>query len=152
MPQSLSQVYVHVVFSTKDRRPVLTHDLRADVTRVITGTINRHGGRADAIGMVADHVHVLLALARTRSIAEMIQQIKVASSRWVNGLEQSNGEMPFHWQRGYGAFSVSVSSLSAVRRYINTQEQRHEALSFEDEFRGLLVRHKLTWDERYVWD
>ena len=150
MPQSLAKVYLHVVFSTKNREPHLADDWRDELFRVLGGAANNLGCQSLIVGGVADHVHLLLTLGRTISIADAVGKIKSTSSLWVN---QTRG-LPalFHWQAGYAAFSVSQSNIEAVREYIRRQPEHHAKHLFQDELRDWLRRYEIEWDERYVWD
>ena len=150
MPQSLAKVYIHAVFSTKNREPVLANEWREELFQVVGGAANNQGCQSLIVGGVADHVHMLFQLGRTITIAGAIGTIKSTSSAWVN---QTRGlPTEFHWQAGYGAFSVSQSNVEAVREYIRRQPEHHQRQSFQDEFREWLRRYGIEWDERYVWD
>lgn len=150
MSQSLAKVYLHVVFSTKNREPVLADGWRDELFHVLGGSANNLACQSLIVGGMADHVHQLVILGRIISIADAVGKIKSTSSLWVN---QSRGlPMPFHWQAGYGAFSVSQSNVEAVRDYIRRQPEHHQKQSFQDEFREWLRRYEIEWDERYVWD
>jgi REP element-mobilizing transposase RayT len=150
MPQSLAKVYIHLVFSTKNREPVLADEWREELFRVLGGAANNLGCQSMIVGGVADHVHMLIQLGRTITIAEAVGGIKSASSAWTN---QTRGLFSgFHWQGGYAAFSVSQSNIEAVRQYILKQPDHHAKQSFQDELRELLRRHEIEWDERYIWD
>lgn len=151
MPQSLAQVYLHVVFSTKSRRPFLQDPhLRRDLHAYLAGTCKNLQSPAIVIGGVEDHVHVLCRLARTLSIADLVRELKRESSKWVKG--HSPHVRAFGWQDGYGAFSISPSHVAALKNYINRQEQHHRRESFQDEFRRLLKKYGVEFDEKYVWD
>jgi putative transposase len=150
MPQSLSKVYLHVVFSTKNRESVLADEWRDDLFHVLGGTANNLGCQSLIVGGVADHVHMLFQLARTISIADAMGKIKSTSSLWVNQTHATPTE--FHWQAGYAAFSVGQSNVEVVREYIRRQPQHHAEQSFQDELRDWLRRYEVEWDERYVWD
>ena len=117
--------------------------------RVGGAIVNNTGCQSLAVGGTADHAHALFRLARTVTIADVLQAAKGDSSAWVNQTHQLPA--PFHWQGGYGAFSVSASNVERVRAYVLGQEERHRNLSFQDEFRMLLRRHGMECDERYVW-
>jgi putative transposase len=150
MPQSFAAVQLHVVFSTKNRAPLITAELAPKLYGYIHGIIADGHGVLLAAGGVADHIHLLVGLGRETSIAELIRLVKSNSSRWVHETFPLHRE--FAWQNGYGAFSVSRSHRDPVTHYIDTQAEHHKTLSFQDEFRELLRRHDLEWDERYVWD
>ena len=150
MPQSLAKVYLHVVFSTKNRAPLLAHDWRPELFQVLGGATNNLGCQLLIVGGVTDHVHLLFVLGRTIAIADAVGKIKSTSSLWVN---QTCGlAAPFHWQGGYAAFSVSQSNVEAVRAYIRGQPEHHRVQSFQDELREWLRRYQVEWDEQYVWD
>jgi REP element-mobilizing transposase RayT len=150
MPQSLAKVYLHVVFSTKHREPLLADAWRDELFLVLGVSANNLGCQSLIGGGVADHVHLLFRLGRTIAIADAVGKIKSTSSLWVN---QTRGlPAPFHWQGGYGAFSVSQSNLDAVREYVRPQPAHHAKQSFQDELREWLRRYEIGWDERYVWD
>jgi putative transposase len=148
--QSLAKVYIHAVFSTKHREPILADSWRDELFAVLGGTANNLGCQSLLVGGVADHVHMLFQLGRTITLADAIGKIKSTSSAWVN---ESRGLVkPFHWQAGYAVFSVSQSNVNRVLRYIRQQPEHHAKQSFQDELREWLRRYKVEWDERYVWD
>ncbi len=150
MSQSLAKVYVHVIFSTKNRMPVLADEWRDELFRVLGGAANHLGCQSMIVGGFVDHVHLLFQLGRTITIADAVGKIKSTSSAWIN---QTRGvAVEFHWQAGYAAFSVSQSSVEAVRQYIRQQPEHHARQSFQDELRAWLRRYEIEWDERYVWD
>jgi putative transposase len=151
MPQSLARVLIHTVFSTKGRESAF-HDpaFRSEVHAYLGGCAKALDCLPIQIGGVADHVHLLTTLSRTIAIAEFVKEIKRVSTNWI----QERGGMfrQFHWQAGYGCFSVSESNVNAVTRYIERQEEHHRKITFQDEYRELLRRHGQAWDEAYVWD
>ncbi|HEY1378762.1 MAG TPA: IS200/IS605 family transposase [Gemmataceae bacterium] len=149
MPQSFAALQAHIVFSTKNRVPGITPDLAPKLYGYIHGIV-AESGMLLAAGGVADHVHLLVTLGREMSVAELVRLIKCNSSGWIHKTFPAHRE--FAWQSGYGAFSVSRSHRDPVKRYIETQAEHHKTLSFQDEFRALLRRHGLEWDERHVWD
>jgi REP element-mobilizing transposase RayT len=150
MPQSLSAVYIHLVFSTKHRHPFL-HDenLRTDLHSFIGGTSKTLECPPLIVGGVEDHVHILARFGRTITQAEWVKELKRVSNLW---LKEEGGIAEFEWQAGYADFSVSQSNLEEVKRYIESQKQHHRKRTFQDEVRALLSKHKIEWDERYVWD
>jgi REP-associated tyrosine transposase len=151
MPQSLSKVLIHVVFSTKERRPFLRDRvLRAELHCYIGGILNQLDCQSLAVGGVEDHVHGLACLSRTCTVAEMVKEVKRGSSLWIKERDSTLAE--FAWQSGYGAFSIGFSQIEAVRGYIAGQEEHHRRQSFQDEFRQFLKRYEIAYDERYVWD
>ena len=150
MPQSLSHVIVHLVFSTKDRQPLLGPGVLARMHAYLATVCRDMEAEAYRVGGVADHVHLLGTLPRTVTQASFVEQIKKTSSKWVK--EQDSNCRQFAWQRGYGVFSVSVSQMDEVIRYIEIQEEHHRHRSFQEEYRAMLRRHGIAFDERYLWD
>jgi len=150
MPQSLSKVILHVIFSTKNREPWLDSEVRPRMHAYLATVCRDLAAEFVHVGGVADHVHIVTTLPRTLSQAELIEQIKKTSSKWIKALDaQYRG---FFWQRGYSAFSVSPSQLKAVMKYVETQQEHHRTRTFREEYRELLRRHGVDFDERYVWD
>jgi putative transposase len=151
MPQSLAKILVHTVFSTKEHRPFLRDAvLRDELHRYLGGILTNLDCQPVIAGGVEDHVHVLCALSRTCQAAEMVKEVKRGSSVWLKtkGPELSD----FAWQNGYGVFSIGFSQIEMVRGYIAGQEEHHRKVSFQDEFREMLRRYEVEFDERYVWD
>jgi putative transposase len=150
MPQSLSAVYVHLVFSTKHRQPFLCDEsLRGNLHSFLGNTSKTLECPPIIVGGVEDHIHLLARFGRTITQAEWVKELKRVSNLWLK--EQGDFEN-FEWQGGYADFSVSQSNLEQVRGYIANQEKHHHKRSFQDEVRGLLTKHKMDWDERYIWD
>ncbi|MBI5528525.1 MAG: transposase [Deltaproteobacteria bacterium] len=151
MPQSLSAVYVHLVFSTKERRPFFRdQSVRHELHAYLNGVSKRLDCPTIVVGGIEDHVHVLGRLGRTVSQAEWTKELKRVSSLWIK--ERGPGFAEFAWQAGYGAFSVGQSGLERAREYIGSQEGHHRTFGFQEELRTLLRKYQLEWDERYVWD
>jgi REP element-mobilizing transposase RayT len=150
MPQSLGLVIVHIVFSTKERHPWLVADTRPR-THAYLATVARNSGcECYQAGGVMDHVHMAIRLARTITIADFVENVETASSKWLKTL--SPDLAPFSWQRGYGAFSVEPAGLDTLLDYIDGQEAHHQTHTFQDEFRGILSKYGIGYDETYVWD
>jgi REP element-mobilizing transposase RayT len=151
MPQSLSAVYAHLIFSTKDRHPWLRDPgLRGEVHAYLGGISKKLECPPIIVGGVEDHVHVVARLGRTISQAEWVKEVKRVSSAWIKKREA--GLEGFTWQSGYGVFSVSASRLDALRDYVARQEEHHQRVSFQDELRVFLRKYDLEWDERHVWE
>jgi REP-associated tyrosine transposase len=151
MAQSLARLWTHLIFSTKNRFPFLTDkSIRADTHGYLAKVLREHDCETLVVGGVEDHVHALFALSRNYSIANVVKEIKRTSSRWIK--EISPRQAKFHWQNGYGAFSVSQSNLDEVIRYIEGQEEHHKRVTFQDEYRAFLKAYGIPYDERYVWD
>lgn len=149
MPQSLANLLVHLVFSTKNRTPYLQDDL-ANVMHAYLGAVLRDlECPALSINGMSDHVHILFNLSRTESVAGVVKRIKSSSSAWIK--KKSVQLDAFQWQSGYGAFSIGQSQLDDLRSYIERQQEHHKTRTFEDEFRAILTKYGLEWDERYVW-
>ena len=152
MPQSLSKVLVHIVYSTKGRRPWLKDEQIRKELYAYKATILRDNVDTPAliINGVDNHVHMLCLLSRKFAIMSVIEEAKTETSKWLK--KQSPDLSDFAWQGGYGIFSVSESNCEQVKRYIAEQERHHRKMSFQDEFRLLCKRHGIEIDERYVWD
>jgi putative transposase len=151
MPQSLSQIYLHIVFSTKHRQPFLTDPtLRREVHAYLAGACRNLESPSLTVGGVADHVHILVRFSKSIAVATLVREVKRESSKWIK--PRGRGLASFQWQEGYGAFSISPSHVDALERYIARQEEHHRRESFQDEFRRLLKKYQVTYDERYVWD
>ncbi len=150
MPQSLSAVYIHLVFSTKHRLPLLRDEsLRTDLHSFLGGTSKTLECPPIQVGGVEDHVHLLARFGRTITQAEWVKELKRVSSLW---LKEECALADFAWQGGYADFSVSQSNVEQVKHYIATQREHHRKLSFQDEVRGLLTKHRIDCDERYIWE
>lgn len=150
MPQSLSNVILHIIFSTKNREPWLDSGVRSRMHRYLATICRDFGAELVQVGGVSDHVHIVTALPRTLSQAQIVEQLKTASSKWIKALDARYRN--FFWQRGYAAFSVSPSQLDAILKYIEGQQEHHRTRTFQEEYRALLRRHGVDFDERYVWD
>ena len=150
MPQSLSLVIVHVIFSTKERHPFLDSDTRPKLHAYLATVARNIGCEAYRGGGVADHVHLAIRLSRTVAIADLVEGLKTASSKCVK--TQSPDLAAFSWQRGYGCFSVGPSDLDALRDYIGDQEDHHRTRTFQEEFRMFLKKYGVVHNEAYVWD
>ena len=151
MPQSLANVGVHLVFSTKDRQTFLSDtEIRAEMHKQLGGTSKTLDCPTLIVGGVEDHVHLLARMSRTISISEWVKELKWVTSRWIKERDPKLAE--FKWQSGYGAFSVSQSEIERVVTYIEKQPEHHRDRDFKSEYRLLLERHQIAYDERYVWD
>ncbi len=150
MPQSLAQILVHVVFSTKDREPCLAPSLLPSLHAYLAEVARSTGCECFRVGGVVDHVHLAIALSRTVTVAAVVETVKTSSSKWIK--TQSPALSEFAWQRGYGAFSVGPSDRDALCTYIDNQEEHHRTRSFQDEYRNFLTKYGVVFDERYVWD
>lgn len=137
-----------MVFSTKDRAPVLSTVIRSELHSYLGGVLKNHGCIPIQVGGVEDHVHLLFGLSRTISLAAAAELLKTSSSRWI----KSKGLSGFAWQAGYAVFSVGMSETDRVQAYVLNQEEHHLRRSFQDELRALLRESGVEPDERYLWD
>lgn len=150
MSQSLVKNLVHLVYSTKDRRPLITESVRDGLFAYQAGIFKQWDSPALVIGGVEDHVHALFSLSKNHALKTIVEEVKKGSSKWIK--TQGSSFQNFYWQTGYGAFSVSQSNVEAVMLYIETQAEHHKKLTFQDELCALFQRHGIAFDERYVWD
>ena len=151
MSQSLSQFYVHIIFSTKNRTPHFHNEsVRKQLFKYIAGILKEKNSANAMIGGTSDHIHVLCLLPKTISISELVRELKRSSSKWIKTLE--NVDQSFSWQNGYAAFSVSKSNIPKVRQYILDQDKHHSKMDYQEELRKILSRHNIEFDERYLWN
>ena len=150
MPQSLSSVLIHLVFSTKNREPFISSAIEKELHPYLATVFREHDSPSLIIDGTADHIHALFALNRTITIAELVEEVKTGLSKWIKTKGREFGN--FHWQRGYGAFSTGQSTVPQLKRYIKKQKQHHRRIGFQDEYRKFLKRYEIDFDERYVWD
>ena len=150
MPQSLASVLVHLVFSTKNREPLITEAIEPELHKYLSTVFRGCDSPALLVGGYKDHIHTLFSLSRTWAIADIVEEVKTSSSKWI----KTKGEefRQFHWQSGYGAFSVSQSNVEQVKDYIAKQKEHHSKQDFQFEYRGLLKKYQIEFDEQYVWD
>ncbi len=146
MPHTYSQNYLHVVFSTKERRKLITKEFQPKLWSYMAGIGRNNGFLVLANGGMEDHAHLLIQLPATLTLAKAVQLLKGSSSKWVN----EHGR-EFSWQEGYGAFGVSKSNINAVIKYITNQEKHHRKITFEEEFIAFLEKHGIEYDPRYVF-
>jgi REP element-mobilizing transposase RayT len=150
MPQSLSSILIHVVFSTKNREPWIRDRIEPELHAYATTVLKNAGCPSLAMNGTADHLHALVHLSRVKTVAEIVEELKTSTSKWIK--TKGNTLRGFHWQTGYAAFSVIQSSVEQVVQYIRQQKEHHRGRSFQDELRALLGKHGVDFDERYVWD
>jgi REP element-mobilizing transposase RayT len=150
MSQSLVKNLIHLVYSTKQRQPWIAKAHRDGLYAYQAGIHKEWDSPALIIGGAEDHVHSLFALSKNYPLTKIVEEVKKGSSKWMKADGPKNPD--FHWQAGYGAFSVSQSNLEEVKRYIENQEAHHQRMTFQDELRTLLERHGIRFDERFVWD
>ena len=150
MPQTFTSLHYHIVFSTKHRDPSITPELQPRLYEYLGGIVRSQGGQLVAAGGIPDHVHLLMRLNQQHAVADVMRVLKANSSGWVH--ETFPQLRNFAWQTGYGAFTVGLSTMARVKRYIANQEEHHKQESFQDEFRSFLTKHGFEYDERYLWD
>ncbi len=149
MPQSYVNLIYHIVFSTKDRNPIITEPCESRLHEYIGGTIRGLGGIALAINGTEDHVHVLAKLRQDKALSDVLRDLKANASGWMHNVFPDQKE--FAWQNGYGAFTVSASQVDKVKNYIANQKVHHQTQSFQDEFVLALQRNDVEYDEKYLW-
>ena len=150
MPQSFVSLNYHLIFSTKDRKPLLDDGFRARLFDYVGGILRAEKSCLLAAGGMPDHVHWLVSLHQQTAVADALKIVKSCSSKWIH--ETFPLQRNFAWQAGYGAFSVSYSNLSTIETYIHGQAEHHRARTFQEEYIAFLKRHKISFDERYLWD
>jgi putative transposase len=150
MPQSLSSLLVHLIYSTKDRYPFIIPEIESELHAYTSTILRELDCPALAMNGTEDHVHILFRLSRTRTVAEIVEEIKTSTSKWI----KTKGGLltKFYWQNGYGAFSIGESGVKALKEYIANQKEHHRKKTFQDEFRAFLHKYLIEYDERYVWD
>jgi len=150
MPQSYTCLHYHLVFSTKNRSPSITPEIKGRLWEYLGGIVRNAGGIPIQIGGAEDHVHLLVTLRQQPALADFMRELKAGSSGWVH--DTFPDAQDFWWQTGYGAFTVSHSARDDVRNYIANQEEHHKTMTYQDELRALLVKHGIAFDEKYLWD
>lgn len=150
MSQSLAKIHLHIVFSTKNREPMIHKSVERELYDYMASIGNELKCNVTKIRGTENHVHIGCCLSRTITIAALLEEIKRSSSKWI----KTKGPQfkKFAWQEGYGAFSFGESQLQDVVRFINDQKEYHQTISFKDEFRKLLQKYNVDYDERYIWD
>ncbi len=156
MPQSLSKLAIHLIYSTKNRHPFLSkEEERTKMEAYQVGIFKELDCPSVVTKIMPDHAHTLFLLSRTRSVAEVVKEVKKGSSGWIKEISDEMKDPmlgKFAWQTGYGAFSVSESNIPKVIAYIQNQEEHHRKNTFQEEYRKFLTKHHISFDERYVWD
>jgi putative transposase len=149
MPQSLFKVLIHIVFSTKNRDDLILPEIENELFKYFHGVIENNGAKLIIANGTANHVHLLVSFGKKIDIPELVGDIKRDSSKWV---KREKGINNFYWQKGYGAFSIGQSQVEMTRKYIENQKAHHTKQDFKDEYRALLKKYEIDYDERYVWD
>ena len=148
MPQSLANILIHVIWSTKERCPLIADEMRARLHGYMSGILKNIESPALIINSVADHIHILCQLSKNLAACKLVEEVKKSSSKWM----KENGVPEFAWQNGYGVFSVSQSNAHLVHEYIQGQAEHHRKRDFKEEFRDFCNKYNVAIDERYVWD
>ncbi len=148
MAQTLTEIYIHVIFSTKNRADLISPEIEEELFAYTGGIVKNNDSRLVAAGGTANHVHLLISMSKNIKLSELIGKLKRDSSKWI----KTKGFENFGWQDGYGAFSVGPTQINGVKKYIANQKEHHSKKSFEDEFRYFLEKYNMEYDERYVWD
>jgi REP element-mobilizing transposase RayT len=150
MAQSLSSILIHLVFSTKLREPLIDSEIEPQLHAYLAVVFRECKSPSLLVGGTSDHVHALFALSRTATVADVVEEVKKSSSKWMK--TKGKALRGFQWQAGYGAFSIGQSSVADLKRYIANQKEHHRRHSFIDEYRALLEKYNVKFDERYLWD
>ena len=150
MGQSLVKNYIHLVFSTKHRQPLIQSPIEAELYSYLGGTCNQLDCQSIKVGGYADHIHILCLLSKKIALMKLVEEVKSHSSKWL----KTKGEhyRNFYWQDGYGAFSVNPSQVDTAAAYIENQHEHHRKKTFQEEYRRFLKKYNVEYDERYVWD
>jgi putative transposase len=147
MSHSLTSLHYHAIFSTKERRPLVTAELKPDLLAYVGGIVRNLGGKVVMANAMENHVHLLITLPSTLDIADCMRMVKANSSKWVN---EKRGR--FGWQRGFAAFTVSTSNMPDVARYIRDQERHHRKITFQEELIAFLKKNPVAYDPKYIWE
>lgn len=149
MAQTLVSLLVHVIFSTKHRADLITPEIESELFAYIGGVLNNNKSKLIAANGTTNHVHLLVSLSKTISLSELVGDLKRDSSAWIKTKGQEFAD--FHWQDGYGAFSIGQSQMTTVKNYIEQQKIKHQKINFEDELRKFLRKYEIDFDENYIW-
>lgn len=149
MANTYTQVYIHTVFTVKNRISLIRQEWREELYKYITGIVQNNGHKLIAINGMPDHLHLFVGMNSSQSLSELMQDVKGDSSKWIHQKGFIKGK--FEWQSGYGAFSYSISQIDPVVKYINNQEQHHKTRSFIEEYLDFLKKFKVPYDERYIF-
>lgn len=150
MPQSLFKVLVHLIFSTKNRVDLITPEIEAVLFPYIHGIVENNDSKLIIAGGTSNHIHLLVSLGKKTNVPDLIGDIKRSSSMWIK-TKFANANN-FYWQKGYGVFSIGQSQVETVRGYIENQKEHHQKRDFKSEYRSLLKKYEIEYEERYVWD
>jgi len=147
MPSTHTSIHFHLVFSTKNRLPLITTDWRNDLYGYLGGIVKNQNGVCLAVGGIEDHLHLLVGVTPSHRLDYFVRELKAGSSGWAHREKKPK----FEWQRGYGGFTVSATSLDGVKNYIHNQEAHHKQKTFQEEYVELLKASAIEYDEQYLW-
>jgi len=150
MPSTLTNLLTHIVFSTKERHPMITDQYRKRLYAYVGGIIRHEGAEPLTIGGTEDHLHIAVKIKSSMALSDLVRKIKANSSRWINEKRFCQGK--FAWQTGYSGFSVSASQIEKVRSYIENQIERHKTKTFKAELTEMLDKHMIEYDSEYLWE
>ena len=150
MPQSFACLYVHLIFSTKDRANLIDEGWENELHQYFAGALRNQGNKLIEAGGIENHVHLLFSMAKQSNMSDLVREIKANSSGWIH--REFDHQRRFAWQAGYAAFSVSYSALEDVRRYIQNQKEHHRTRTFQEEFIAFLEKHHIEYDPKYVFE
>ena len=150
MSQSLADIILHLVFSTKGRQPWIKPDIEEELFKYICGICQNLDCPVIKINGVEDHIHILFQLGKTIPISKLISEVKSNSSRWIK--TKGDHYYDFNWQRGYGSFSLSRANLEGAKKYLSSQKEHHKTVTFKEELLAMLQRAQISYDEKYLWD
>ncbi|MDQ1163607.1 putative transposase [Chryseobacterium sp. SORGH_AS 447] len=150
MPKSLNKIYIHIVFSTKNREPLISDDIKEELFNYLGGVCKNLECNPIQVGGYKDHVHILCLLSKKITLIKLLEELKSSSSQWMKTKDAKFSS--FYWQSGYGAFSVNPTEIEIVTAYIKKQEEHHKIKNFQDEYRAFLKKYNVEYNEEYVWD
>jgi REP element-mobilizing transposase RayT len=150
MAQTLVSLLIHIVFSTKHRQDFITPDIEPHLYAYLGGIAKQYQSRLLSAGGTANHVHLLVSQSKNMALSDLLEELKKSSSKWIK--TQGTEFRRFHWQDGYGAFSIGASQIPAVKAYLARQKQHHQKKSFQEEFLELLEKYGIEYNEKYLWD
>lgn len=150
MSQSLFQVYIHIVFSTKHRQPTINEEIERRLFKYIGGICKSLECNPIIVGGHEDHIHILCSLSKKVTLMKLIEEIKKRSSKWIKTISSEYNN--FYWQTGYGVFSINHTDLNAATKYIKNQKERHKKVNFQEELIAFLKKYEVDYDEQYLWE
>ncbi|MGI9582678.1 IS200/IS605 family transposase [Chryseobacterium sp. RRHN12] len=150
MGQSLVKNYIHIVFSTKNREPIIDEEIQEELFSYLAGIFKNMECNPVKIGGYKDHVHILCLLSKKVTLIKLLESLKSHSSKWIKTKDKKYSH--FYWQNGYGSFSVNPKEIDTVTEYISNQKEHHTIKNFKEEFLIFLRNYEMEFDERYVWD